>query len=134
MSFATEMMDMATEVLGDFDERTGDNRLAILKQGAIVWNPTTGEDEIGASVKYFLTGVERTNLSDLVNGTTIHQGDELITASVKIVDEAGVNVDYVPRVNDKMLIDSVEWSIVAVPHANFTGNDLIVVYKMQVRK
>ncbi len=134
MGFASDNNAMATELLGEFDERTGDNRLAILKQGEIVWNPTTGENDIGADVKYFLSGVQITSLAALVNGTTIQQGDEFITVSTVIKDELDNIIEYVPRVNDKMLIDGVEWSIVDAPHANFTGNDLIICYKMQVRK
>jgi hypothetical protein len=108
--------------------------MAILKQGEQVWNASIGEYEIGPDVKYFLSGVERTNLNGLANGTTIQQGDELITASINIVDESGDKVDYVPKVNDKMIIDGVNWSIIDTPHINYTGNDLIIAYKMQVRK
>jgi hypothetical protein len=134
MSIAAEMNSMATELLGEFDERAGDDRIAILKQGVIVWDPIEKEDIIGPDTKYFLSGVQKNNLAGLVNGTTIQQGDMLITASTRVVDELDAVIDYVPRVNDKMLIDGVEWSIVDTPHANYTGNDLMVVYKMQVRK
>jgi len=134
MSFAEKMQVVAAKLLTKFDERTGDDRLAILKQGDVVWNDTTAENDIGPDVKYFLTGVQINNLAGLVNGTTILQGDMMLTVSTLIVDELGAEVDYTPRVADKMLIDGVEWSIVDTPHSNFTGDALTVVYKIQVRK
>ena len=134
MTFSTDMQIMATELLGSFDERTGIDKMSILKQGEQVWNPAIGEYDIGPDVKYFLSGVERTNLNGLANGTTIQQGDELITASINVVDELGNKVEYVPKVNDKMIIDGVNWSIIDTPHINYTGNGLIIAYKMQVRK
>ena len=134
MTFATDMQQVATELLTEFDERTGDDRMAILKQGDIVWDEVKAEDVIGPDVKYFLTGVERTNLNGLVDGTTIQQGDELITASTRIVDESNNVIDYVPAVKDKILLDGVQWSIVDTPHVNYSGNNLIIAYKMQVRR
>lgn len=134
MSFSEDMNNMATELLGEFDERTGDDRLAILRHGEKTWSPSIGDYEIGASIKYFLSGVEKTNLNGLVNGTTIQQGDELITCSTVITDESGNIIEYAPRVSDKMLIDGDEWSIVDTPHVNYTGNGLIICYKLQVRK
>ncbi len=134
MSFAEKMQEVASKLLSKFDERTGDDRLAILKQGDVVWNDTTAENDIGPDTKYFLTGVQINNLAGLVNGTTILQGDMVLTVSTSIVDESGVVVDYTPRTADKILIDGVEWSVVDVPHSNYTGNALTVVYKIQVRK
>jgi hypothetical protein len=134
MSFASEMNAMATELLSDFDERTGDDRLAIIKQGAKVWDNVEAEYVYGADTKYFLTGVSINKLDALINGTTIQAGDMMITASTNVVDESEAVVSYVPAVNDKMLIDGVQWSIVDTPHVNYTGNSLIVAYKIQVRK
>lgn len=134
MSFARRMQSTATRLLSRFDERTGDDRLAILKQGERTFNPALGEYEIGPDTKCFLTGVQRTDLSAMVNGTTIQAGDKLITASVRILDEAGLAVDYVPQVNDKILMDGAQWSIVDTPHSDYTGKGIVIVYKMQVRK
>jgi hypothetical protein len=134
MSFSKKMQGVNNRLLAKFDERTGNDRLAILKQGERVWNPTTAEYDIGEDTKYFLAGVQINTLAGMVNGTTIQQGDMSITASTIVKDESGVVIDYVPAVNDKMLIDGVQWSIVDTPHVNFTGNDLIVSFKMQVRK
>lgn len=134
MTLATDMNTMSTELLGVFDERTGDNRLAILKQGDVVWDDIEKEEVIGPDTKYFLTGVSVNSLAGMVNGTTIQQCDMMITASTDVFDELGVKVDYAPQVRDKMLIDGAQWSIVDAPHVNYTGNALTVVYKMQVRK
>jgi hypothetical protein len=134
MSFAEKMKAVADKLLTKFDERTGDDRLAILKQGAVVWDPVLAEDVIGPDVKYFLTGVQINDLAGLIDGTTILQGDMMLTASTVIVDESENVIDYTPRNADKMLIDGEDWSIVNTPHSNYTGNSLTVVYKIQVRK
>tara|TARA_R110000744_G_scaffold14616_4_gene41441 strand:- start:630 stop:1034 length:405 start_codon:yes stop_codon:yes gene_type:complete len=134
MSFASKMQGVANKLLSKFDERTGDDRLAILKQGSVVWNDTKAENEFGPDVKYFLTGTQVNIDAGLVDGSTIKQGDMMLTVSTVIVDSSGTVVDYTPRTADKILIDGVEWSIVNTPHSNYTGNALTVVYKMQVRK
>ena len=134
MSRANRMAGVATKLLAKFGERLGGDRMAILKQGKIVWDEILVEDVIGPDTKYFLTGVERTNLNGLVDGTVIQKGDELITASTRVLDESNNVIDYVPAVNDKILLDGVQWSIVDTPHINYTGNNLIIAYKMQVRK
>jgi hypothetical protein len=134
MSFAEKMQAVATKLLNKFDERVGDDRLAILKQGSVVWNPVTAENDIGPDVKYFLTGVQKNDMAGLVDGTTVLQGDMMLTVSTVIVDESEIVIDYTPRNADKMLIDGEEWSIVNTPHSNYTGNALTVVFKIQVRK
>jgi hypothetical protein len=134
MSFAEKMQVVATKLLNKFDERVGDDRLAILKQGSVVWNPVTAENDIGPDVKYFLTGVQKNDMAGLVDGTTVLQGDMMLTVSTVIVDESEIVIDYTPRNADKMLIDGEEWSIVNTPHSNYTGNALTVVFKIQVRK
>lgn len=134
MSFATKMQGVNNKLLARFDERTGDDRLAILKQGERVWDEIEAEYVIAPDTKYFLTGVQINTLAGMVNGTTIQSGDMSITASTIVKDELDAVIDYVPAVNDKMLIDGVQWSIVDTPHVNFTGNDVIVSFKIQVRK
>jgi len=134
MSFSKKMQGVNNRLCDKFDERTGNDRLAILKQGDRVWDEIEAEYVIGADTKYFLTGVQINTLAGMVNGTTIQQGDMSITASTIVKDESEVIIDYAPAVNDKMLIDGVQWSIVDAPHVNFTGNSTIVSFKMQVRK
>jgi hypothetical protein len=134
MSFSKKMQGVNNKLMSKFDERTGDDRLAILKQGTQVWDEIEAEYITGPDTKYFLTGVQINTLAGMVNGTTIQQGDMSITASTIVKDESGVVIDYVPAVNDKMLIDGVQWSIEDAPHVNFTGNNTIVSLKMQVRK
>ena len=134
MGLGKNFQNLNNRLCKKFDERTGNDRLAILKQGERVFNMTTGEYDIGPDTKYFMIGVQINTLAGMVNGTTIQQGDMSITASTKLVDELEAPVDYVPAVNDKMLIDGVQWSIVDAPHVNYTGNGVIVSLKMQVRK
>lgn len=132
MSFSNRMNKVAARLLGKFDERS--TKMAILKQGAKVWDSESAEYVIGADVKYFMTGVEQTISSGLINGTTIQSGDKTLTVSTVLTDIAGAPVDYIPAVSDKVLIDGSQWSIVATEHADYTGADNIVCYKLQVRK
>ena len=134
MSFATKMQSVNNRLCARFDERKGNNRLAILKQGDQVWDEIEAEYITGPDTKYFLEGVQINTLAGMVNGTTIQQGDMQVIASTKLVDESEAPITYVPAVNDKMLIDGVQWSIVDTPHVNFTGDNTIVSLKMQVRK
>jgi len=134
MTFATEMRDMAIDLIGEFDERTGDGRVKLLKQGGIVWNETTWENDIAPDTEYFLSVVTRNVSAGLVNGTTIQSGDQIMTVSTRVKDSTETIVDIVPAVNDKILSDGVEWSIVDPPHSNYTGDPLTVVYKLQIRK
>lgn len=132
MSFSSRMNNVATKLLTKFDERS--TKMAILKQGVAVWNATLAEYVIGADTKYFMTGVERTISAGLVNGTTIQSGDKILTVSTTLTDLSGAIIDYIPAVSDKVLIDGSQWSIVDTPHADYTGQDNIICYKLQVRK
>jgi|LGVE01.1.fsa_nt_gb hypothetical protein len=134
--FAKKMRDkVATKLLTKFDGREGSTRLAILKQGSITWDPFEGEDVIGPDTKYFMTGVEQTVSEAMVNGATIRSGDKMLSVSVEFEDELGAtHKDIIPAVNDKVVIDGANWSIVNTPAADYTGKELIVLYKIQVRK
>jgi hypothetical protein len=134
MSLSKNFQALSDSLLAKFDERKGDDRMAILKQGEIVWDPIEAKEVIGPDTKYFLNGVQINVSAGMVNGTTIQSGDMMIKASVNMFDEADLPIVYVPRVNDKMLIDGVQWSIVNAPHSNYTGNDVIINYNIQVRK
>ena len=134
MTFATRMNGVATKLVTKFDERTGDGRVKLLKQGGKVWNETTFEYEIEPDTEYFLSVVTRNVSAGLVNGTTIQSGDQIMTVSTQVKDSSESIVDIVPAVNDKILTDGVQWSIVDAPHVNYTGNALTVVYKLTIRK
>ena len=134
MGFADEMKMMAIELVGEFDERTGDDRVKLLKQGTQVWNETTFEYDIAVDTEYFLSVVTRNVSAGLVNGTTIQSGDQIMTVSTQVKDLTEAIVNIVPAVNDKILSDGVTWSIVDTPHSNFTGDPLTVVFKLQIRK
>ena len=58
MSLAKRMQLTNNRLLASFDERKGDDRLAILKQGDKTWNATTGRYDFASDTKYFLTGVQ----------------------------------------------------------------------------
>ena len=134
MSFATEMNEMAIELIGEFDERTGDGRVKLIKQGVKTWNATIGEYEFTAAQEYFLSVVTNNISAGLVNGTTIQSGDQVMTVSTVVKDSSETVVDIVPLINDKVLSDGITWSIVDTPHSNYTGNDLTIVYKLQIRR
>lgn len=125
MSFSNRMQKVATKLLTKFDERETPIKLIVLGVGT-VFDYDLGEYVTAANTEYYCTGVAITVSQSLVNGTTIQSGDKMVTISV--------NVGVVPTTADKLLIDGEQWSIVDTPHADYTGIDKAVVYKMQARK
>lgn len=125
MSFANRMQKVATKLLTKFDERETPIKLIVLGVGT-VFDYDLGEYVTAANTEYDCTGVAITVSQSLVNGTTIQAGDKMVTVSV--------NVGVVPTTADKLLIDGQQWSIVDTPHADYTGIDKAIVYKMQARK
>lgn len=125
MSFSNRMQKVATKLLTKFDERETPIKLIVLGVGT-VFDYELGEYVTAANTKYDCTGAAITVSKSLVNGTTIQSGDKMVAVSV----ELGV----VPTTADKLLIDGKQWSIVDTPHADYTGIDKAVVYKMQARK
>lgn len=125
MSFSNRMQKVATKLLTKFDERETPIKLIVLGVGT-VFDYDLGEYVAAANTEYDCTGVAITVSQSLVNGTTIQAGDKMVTVSV--------NVGVVPATANKLLIDGEQWSIVGTPHADYTGIDKAVVYKMQARK
>lgn len=125
MSFARRMSRVATNLLTKFDERQTPIKLIVLGVGT-VFDYDLGEYVTAANAEYDCTGVAITVSQSLVNGTTIQAGDKMVTVSV--------NAGVVPTTADKLVIDGEQWSIVDAPHADYTGIDKAVVYKMQARK
>ena len=69
MGFASEMQDVANELLGEFDESNG--RIVLVKVGGDpVWNETLGEMVIPASSDIPLRGVTVAFSAAQINGTT----------------------------------------------------------------
>mgnify|MGYP001002027474 CR=1 FL=1 len=134
MSFARRMNGVANKLLTKFDERKGEKRLALIKKGEKSWDGVLGEYIFTPDAKYFMVGVESTIDAGLVNGTTIQSGDKMLTVHTELVDDQGAPVSITPALQDKVIIDGVQWSIVATPHVDYTGADNIVLLELQVRK
>ena len=124
MGFASEMQEVATELLGEFDESSG--RIVLVKMGGEpVWNETLGEMVIPASTDIPLTGVTVAFSAAQVNGTTIQQGD--VMCVVKALDPSiGISLQ------DKVKIDGIQWSIVDTPLVDYTG--ITICHKIHCRK
>ena len=74
MGFASDMQEVASELLGEFDESSG--RIVLVKVGGDpVWSESLGEMVIPASSDIPLTGVTVAFSAAQINGTTIQQGD-----------------------------------------------------------
>ena len=134
MSFARRMNGVANKLRTKFDERKGDKRLALIKKGTKSFDSVLGEYVFTPDTKYFMTGVESTIDAGLVNGTTTQSGDKMLTVHTKLLDEQGSPANITPALQDKVIIDGVQWSIVATPHVDYTGADNIVLLELQVRK
>jgi hypothetical protein len=124
MGFASDMQEVANDLLGEFDESSG--RIVLVKIGGDpVWNETLGEMVIPASTNIPLTGVTVAFSSSQVNGTTIQQGD--VMCIVQALDPSiGISL------HDKVKIDGVQWSIVDTPLVDYTG--LAICHKIHCRK
>lgn len=124
MGFASDMQEVANDLLGEFDESNG--RIVLVKLGGEpVWNETLGEMVIPASTDIPLTGVTVAFSSSQVDGTTIQQGD--VMCVVQALDPSiGISLQ------DKVKIDGVQWSIVDTPLVDYTG--LTICHKIHCRK
>ena len=122
MSFATEMQQMATELLTEFDERTVKVKLRVVTNGA--WNPAIGENDPQTIEEFDLTGVASSYNQALINGTTIRAND------VRFVS----TFEPVPTQADKVLLDGFEWGIEAVRPYAYTGLDKVICHEIQLRK
>ena len=124
MVFASDMQEVANDLLSEFDESNG--RIVLVKMGGEpVWNETLGEMVIPASTDIPLTGVTVAFSAAQVNGTTIQQGD--VMCIVQALDPSiGISLQ------DKVKIDGVQWSIVDTPLVDYTG--LTICHKIHCRK
>lgn len=120
MGFASEMADMATELLTEFDERTTKAKLITLGAKTFV----DGEYVFAANTEQELTGVASSYSNLLVNGTTIQASD------VKFVATNAVE----PIQSDKVLLDGSEYSIISINPYAYTGADKTIAYAIQLRK
>ena len=122
MGFASDMQEVASDLLGEFDESNG--RIVLVKVGGEpVWDPVSAEMVLPASTEIPLTGVTVSFSAAQVNGTTIQSGD------VMCIVKAG---DAEITQQDKVKIDGVQWSIVDTPLVDYTG--LTICHKIHCRK
>ena len=124
MGFASDMQEVANELLGEFDESNG--RVVLVKVGGDpVWSESLGEMVIPASTDIPLTGVTVAFSAAQINETTIQQGD--VMCIVQALDPSvGVSLQ------DKVKIGGVQWSIVDTPLVDYTG--LTICHKIHCRK
>ena len=122
MSFATDMQKVATDLLTKFDER--DTKIQLITPGARVWDAGLGEYVFGADTFTDLTGVAVDYSQSMINETTIRTGD----IQLRLTKAVEVNQD------DKILLDGVQHSVVAPNPVAYTGKDLTIVYKVQIRR
>ena len=124
MGFASDMQEVANDLLGEFDESNG--RIVLVKVcGDPVWNESLGEMVIPASTDISLTGVTVAFSAAQINGATIQQGD--VMCIVQALDPSvGISLQ------DKVKIGGVQWSIVDTPLVDYTG--LTICHKIHCRK
>lgn len=124
MGFASDMQDVASELLGEFDESNG--RIALVKVGGDpVWNETLGEMVVPASSDIPLRGVTVAFSAAQINVTTIQQGDVMCIVQA-LEPSIGISLQ------DKVKIGGVQWSIVDTPLVDYTG--LTICHKIHCRK
>ena len=120
MSLAKRMQKTATKLLSKFDE--SDGRIKLLRQGAPYWDDTLAEIVPGDFEEVPLVGVTNNYAASLIDGTNIKAGDiQVIATSAEPI-----------KMNDKLLIDGAQWSVVNQPIIDYTGGNIC--YKAQCRK
>ena len=124
MSFAAEMAQVATDLLGEFDERSVDDKIQLKRNSAAVWDPILVEDVITPGATIDLTGVAVPYSQGLVDGTTIQSGDIKLT----------VTMATEPLAQDKVILDGAEHSIISIVPFAFTGKPLTIAYAIQIRR
>ena len=123
MSFSKRMQGVATKLLTKYDESpSSDRRIKLVRKGVPVWSDEYAEMLPGVNETIDLVGVTVPFSASLVNGTAIHAGD------VQVAVTSAVE----PTMDDKLMIDGVQWSIVAQPLVQYTG--AAICYKIQARK
>lgn len=126
MGLASNFQATATRLLKKFDERTTANQAVLIKAGSRVFDPLLGEYVTSPPTEYPLAGAVLIGFqAALINETTIRTGDGMLVYSV--TNEAG-------DTGDKVRLDGTEWSVVDSNPANYTGDDLTIVYKLHLRK
>ena len=124
MSFATDMQQVATELLTEFDERPVGAKIQLQKNSVAVWDPALAEDVITKGALVNLTGVAVPYSQGLVDGTVIQSGDIKLT----------VTMDSEPLAQDKVILDGVEYSIISIKPFSYTGKGLTIAYSIQIRR
>ena len=124
MSFATDMQDVASELLAEFDERRASDKIQLKKNSSAVWDPILAEDVITQGATIDLTGVAVPYSQGLVDGTTIQSGDIKLT----------VTMATEPLAQDKVILDGAEHSIISIVPFAFTGKPLTIAYAIQIRR
>ena len=120
MGLAARMQKTATRLLGKFDESEG--RIKLVRKGIPTWDDDAGEFLPSADTLIDLVGVTANYSESEINNTTVLSGDIMVVVTSK---------EQI-KLNDKLLIDGVEWSVVSEPKANYTG--IPICYMMQARK
>ena len=116
------MQEVAEELLNEFDER--EDKMILRVAGVSYFDTNLAETVIGETQEYELTGVATAYSEGLINGTTIQSGDIQLSVLCEVE----------PTQANKVVIDGVEASIVAVNPVAYTGKDKTIMYKIQVRR
>jgi hypothetical protein len=123
MSFSARMQAVNNRLINKFSERVqGD--FYLIRKGTSHFDAAIGETVFNPATTIPITGLSIGFSANLVNGTTIQDGDVLI----KMTNEVE------PNMSDKVFMDNATWSIVALPHILYTGADKPISYQMQLRR
>ena len=120
MGLASRMQKTATRLLDKFDE--SDGRIKLIRKGIPTWDDDAGEFLPGFDSTIDLVGVTVNFEDSEINNTTI------LASDIKVIVTSKEPI----KLNDKLLIDDVEWSVVSEPKANYCG--VPICYMVQARK
>ena len=124
MGFASEMADVATDLLTEFDERPVGGKIQMQKNSSAVWDKTLAEDVVTPGALIDLTGVAVPYSQGMVDGTAIQSGDIKLTVTSAVE----------PLAQYKVILDGVQHSIVSITPFVYTGKDQTIAYSIQIRR
>lgn len=123
MSTAQEFQDLATELLTEFDERAGAQKVILITKGERAYDPSEGDYVTQPSTETPITGVATSYSNGLIASGAVNAGD------IKFVATNAVEI----TTDQSVRMDRKTYTIVSVMPKAYTGMDLVISYEVQLR-
>jgi hypothetical protein len=113
------MVPLANQLIGDF------GKTVTYKQRASSFDPSTGKTSFTETASSAIIAPPEPYKQNRIDGSTIQNGDAMTSV-------AGSAISFVPEIGDRVLMNGVDWNVVAV-NPVFSG-ELVAMYELQLRQ